>query len=78
MYKALVLLDSVDKVKDFVCISSKFEAELDLVNGRYVIDAKSIMGILTIDLSKPMILQIHDGRESIESILGALREYIVA
>ena len=50
----LVNLNSVEQVTDFVAITSKFEEELDLVSGRFVIDAKSIMGIFSLDLSKPI------------------------
>ncbi|MCI9532271.1 MAG: HPr family phosphocarrier protein [Lachnospiraceae bacterium] len=65
-------LDSIDKVKNFVSITAKFDAEIDLVSGRYVIDAKSIMGIFSIDLSKPVRLRIHEGRENVEDIINAL------
>ena len=65
-------LDSIDKVKNFVSITAKFDAEIDLVSGRYVIDAKSIMGIFSIDLSKPVRLRILEGRENVEDIINAL------
>ena len=50
----LVNLNSVEKVTEFVATTSKFEEDLDLVSGRFVIDAKSIMGIFSLDLSKPI------------------------
>ena len=49
-----ISLNSIDKVKSFVNDISKFDFDFDLVSGRYVIDAKSIMGIFSLDLSKPM------------------------
>ena len=49
-----ISLNSIDKVKSFVNDITKFESDFDLVSGRYVIDAKSIMGIFSLDLSKPM------------------------
>ncbi len=52
-------LDSIDKVKRFVNIVAKYDCDLDLVSGRYVVDAKSIMGIFSLDLSKPIELNIH-------------------
>lgn len=55
-----VSLNSIDKVKSFVNIVGKYSTDFDLVSGRYVIDAKSIMGIFSLDLSKPITLKIHD------------------
>ena len=54
-----ISLNSIDKVKAFVNEISKFDCDFDLVSGRYVIDAKSIMGIFSLDLSKPIDLNIH-------------------
>lgn len=71
-----ISLDSIDKVKNFVSITTKFDAEIDLISGRYIIDAKSIMGIFSIDLSKPIRLRIHEGRENVDDILDALSEYV--
>ena len=48
-----ISLNSIDKVKSFVNDITKFDVDFDLVSGRYVIDAKSIMGIFSLDLSKP-------------------------
>ena len=54
-----ISLNSIDKVKSFVNDITKFDVDFDLVSGRYVIDAKSIMGIFSLDLSKPIDLNIH-------------------
>ena len=54
-----ISLNSIDKVKSFVNAITQFEFDFDLVSGRYVIDAKSIMGIFSLDLSKPIELVIH-------------------
>ena len=53
-----ISLNSIDKVKSFVNDISKFDFDFDLVSGRYVIDAKSIMGIFSLDLSKPIDLNV--------------------
>ncbi len=53
-----VSLNSIDKVKTFVNDINRFDFDFDLVSGRYVIDAKSIMGIFSLDLSKPIDLNI--------------------
>ena len=55
-----ILLDSIDKVKSFVNIINYYEGDFDLSSDRYVVDAKSIMGIFTLDLGKPLSLEIHD------------------
>ena len=71
-----ISLNSIDKVKSFVNEITKYDNDFDLVSGRYVIDAKSIMGIFSLDLSKPIDLNIHaDG--DIDDILAALDPYII-
>lgn len=71
-----ISLNSIDKVKAFVNEVTKYDAEFDLVSGRYVIDAKSIMGIFSLDLSKPIDLSIHS-ESNIEEILAKLSEFII-
>ncbi|NMA83266.1 MAG: HPr family phosphocarrier protein [Epulopiscium sp.] len=71
-----ISLNSIDKVKTFVNTISKFDTDFDLVSGRYVIDAKSIMGIFSLDLSKPIRLDIHDDEEA-DQILTDIQSFIV-
>ncbi|MCM1102386.1 MAG: HPr family phosphocarrier protein [Clostridium sp.] len=71
-----ISLNSIDKVKSFVNDITKFDHDFDLVSGRYVIDAKSIMGIFSLDLSKAIDLNIH-AEEGIDDILEALKPYMV-
>lgn len=71
-----ICLNSIDKVKSFVNDITKFNSDFDLVSGRYVIDAKSIMGIFSLDLSKPIDLCIHADDASVQQILDALKPYI--
>ena len=63
-----ISLNSIDKVKAFVNDITRFDNDFDLVSGRYVIDAKSIMGIFSLDLSKPIDLSIH-AEENLDEIL---------
>ncbi len=70
-------LNSINKVKSFVNEITKFDNDFDLVSGRYVIDAKSIMGIFSLDLSKPIDLNIHASESDIENILNILKPYLV-
>lgn len=72
-----VSLNAIDSVKKFVKIVSDFECDMDLVTERYVIDAKSIMGIFSIDLSKPIELRIHASDEEAEKVIDRLKEFIV-
>jgi len=55
-----VLLDSIDKVKTFVNKVSFYPCDIDIVSGRYTIDAKSIMGIFSLDLAKPINVKVLD------------------
>ena len=71
-----ISLNSIDKVKSFVNDITRFDYDFDLVSGRYVIDAKSIMGIFSLDLSKPINLNIHADDDAVD-ILEVLKPYII-
>lgn len=71
-----ISLNSIDKVKSFVNAITKFSYDFDLVSGRYVIDAKSIMGIFSLDLSKPIELNIH-AEDDVDAVLDVLKPYII-
>lgn len=69
-------LNSIDKVKKFVNVINTFDGDFDLVSDRYVVDAKSIMGIFSLDISNILRLDVHD--ESVaEETEKALSEFIV-
>lgn len=55
-----IMLKSINDVKDFVNIVNKYDFDVDLTSGRYVVDAKSIMGIFSLDLSKPIKVEVHE------------------
>ena len=76
MKTVTISLNSIDKVKAFVNDITKFDYDFDLVSGRYVIDAKSIMGIFSLDLSKNIELNIH-AEGDCEEVLKVLAPYIV-
>ena len=75
MTSVTISLNSIDKVKQFVNLISKYDGDFDLTSGRYVIDAKSIMGIFSLDLSKPLKLDIYDD-ESASLLMMHLKEFI--
>ena len=70
-----ISLNSIEKVKSFVNDITKFDADFDLISVRYVIDAKSIMGIFSLDLSKPIDLNIHTDDAS--AILEVIKPYLI-
>ena len=74
MKTVTINLGSIDKVKSFVNDITKFDNDFDWVSGRYVIDAKSIMGIFSLDLSKPIDLNIHN-EDNLDEILEVLKKY---
>jgi phosphotransferase system HPr-like phosphotransfer protein len=77
MKKTEILIDSIDKVKAFVNEISKFDCDFDLISGRYVIDAKSIMGIFSLDISKPIVLDIHEENEAeLDIIMQKIGPYL--
>ena len=71
-----ISLNSIDKVKSFVNSITQFDFDFDLISGRYVIDAKSIMGIFSLDLSKPIELAIHS-EANIDEIIEVIKPYLV-
>ena len=71
-----ISLNSIDKVKSFVNAITQYEFDFDLISGRYVIDAKSIMGIFSLDLSKPIDLNIH-ADAGVDEVLEVLKPYLV-
>ena len=77
MKNVKVSLNSIDKVKSFVNDINRFDYDFDLTSGRYVIDAKSIMGIFSLDLSKAIDLNIHADSDQIDEVLKVIKPYIV-
>ena len=76
MKETKVHLASIDDVKNFVSAVSQFAGDIDIVGGRYIIDAKSILGLFSLDLSKPLRVQIHADEEA-PQVEEALSEWIV-
>ncbi len=70
-----IRLTMTDHVKNFVSIVNRYPYEMDLRSGRYVVDAKSILGIFSVDLSRPIRMDIYS--DDCEDLLEALKGYIV-
>ena len=69
-----IMLGSINDVKNFVNIVSKYDFDVDLTSGRYVVDAKSIMGIFSLDLSKSIKVEVHD--ENASALVEELKPFI--
>ena len=70
-----IKLSSIEDVRNFVNIVSKYSIDIDLMSGRYVVDAKSIMGIFSLDLLKPIKLTAH--AEDTDALFEDLKPYII-
>ena len=75
MYETTISLQAINDVKDFVNTVMLFNYDIDLVSGRYAVDAKSIMGIFSLDISKPIDLNVHTDEDT-EDIMAALKPYL--
>lgn len=71
-----ISLNSIDRVKTLVNELSKYDSDFDLISGRYVIDAKSMMGIFSLDLSKPIDLCIHSDADA-GTVLAAIDSFVL-
>ena len=69
-----VNISSIGAVKDFVNIVNKYNFDMDLISSRYVVDAKSIMGIFSLDLTKPITMNVHC--DDCDSLLNELKEFV--
>lgn len=77
MIKKDVMLNGIADVKEFVNIMSKLPVSADISCDRYIVDAKSIMGIFSLDLSRPVRLVIHDAGKDISDELKDLEKFTV-
>ena len=76
MQSITVKLDSIEKIRNFVSAITMVDGDFDLVSERFVVDAKSIMGIFSLDLSKPLRLDIHN-EAAVEQVKEQLTAFIV-
>ena len=70
----LVNLNSIEKVKGFSALVQHMDEDIDLVSGRYTVDAKSILGIFSLDLSKPIEVKFN-GSPNQDQITEMLSDY---
>lgn len=73
-----IIINTIDKAKDFSNMADKYTGSLDILSGRYTIDAKSILGIFSIDITKPVELRINgDDEKEITNFLESIDKYII-
>ncbi|MBE6729378.1 MAG: HPr family phosphocarrier protein [Ruminococcaceae bacterium] len=68
-----VLLNNIDSVNRFVSKMAEKDFDIDLVLGKYLVNAKSIMGVLSLDLTQPVTVKAHTDNED---FLEEIKEYI--
>ncbi len=77
MKKVMVNLSASQQIKEFVNILSKYSFDMDLRSGKYLVDAKSILGIFSLDLSKPVELELlTDNEEEINKFMADIKPFI--
>ena len=76
MVSVRVLLNSLEKVKSFVSIVGKFDADVQMVSDKYIVDAKSIMGLFSMNLLEPMTLVIKADNSVCVNVLDDIRPYV--
>ena len=78
MTEKTILIGSIENGKKLSKIANKFEQDIDIVTGRYIIDAKSILGIFSLNLWSPVTIVLHsDDQEVIKSFVSELKDFIV-
>ncbi len=74
MSRFTIMLKSINDVKEFVRIVNEFPYDIDLSSGRYIVDAKSIMGIFSLDLARPIVVDVHEA--DAEALRLRLKQYL--
>lgn len=78
MKTVTIRLNTFTKVNEFVRLAGKSDLDIDLVSGRYVIDAKSIMGIFSLDLSKDIQMNVHYENEAdADKFISTVKKFLV-
>ncbi|MBQ2712941.1 MAG: HPr family phosphocarrier protein [Clostridia bacterium] len=75
MKSVTISLRMAEDVKEFVPIVEKYAFDIDLRSGRFVVNAKSILGIFSLDLSKPIVLEAHS--ENCDALIADLKKFII-
>ncbi len=74
MKSITIMINNTEAVKKFVNILSRYDYDMDLRSGRYVVDAKSILGIFSLDLNRPVVLEVH--ADECDDLIGDIKPFI--
>lgn len=77
MKKCIIKLNSIDDVKEFCALTNSCKFDVDVLSGRYAVDAKSIMGIFSLDLTKEVELVVHANDDESEDLFDGINKFIV-
>lgn len=75
MQEISISLHSIDRVKEFVQTLIPFDGEFEVLSGKYVVDAKSILGLFSVNLSQPVLLRIDTSEDQMKQVLAAVQKY---
>lgn len=78
MKKCIIKLNSIDDVKEFCALTNSCKFDVDVLSGRYAVDAKSIMGIFSLDLTKEVELVVHADDDESEDFFDGIKKFIAA
>lgn len=76
MKEIKITLGSIEAVKEFVSLANRCDFDIDLRSGRYAVDAKSIMGIFSLDLARTLTLVLHSDGEDAENFLDDISGFV--
>lgn len=76
MKKVMLQFDSIQKAREFVNVIGRMEGDYDLVQGHSYVDAKSFLGVFTLDIKRPVTLEMHDDKNYQELVLQ-LSDYVI-
>lgn len=68
-----IALGLVQRVKEFVKITQKYPFEILLKSGKLVVDAKSLLGVLSLDLSEPLVVEVYS--DDCDDLMLKLKEF---
>ena len=77
MKKCIIKLNSIDDVKEFCVLTNNCRFDVDVLSGRYAVDAKSIMGIFSLDLTKEVEIVVHANDDESEDFFDGIKKFIV-
>lgn len=72
-----IQLSSISDVKEFVAITNDCPFEIDVISGRYAVDAKSIMGIFSLDLEKTLTVTVHGSDRQCDDFADEAKRFMV-